>query len=271
MTRALLAVLAVTLSAVGSARAQTYSPVPVPQTTSIPALHAQAAMRAIVEHFHRGLAAMNERDWDRANTEFDAVLRLSPPEPQGSTAAYDAGIAEAHLGRYDDAARDFRAAVARDPAFLAAMANLIAVDLRRHDVAEARAIANRFVTLAPDSARAHYSRGIVALAAGDLQTARDDFSQLLKNDPRYAVAHYDLGITEERSGHFAAAQTEFSAALQLAPAYARARFALGTVLLHNGDRSGARLAFDRAARDASDDPSLRDLAIQMRDAIADAR
>lgn len=227
-------------------------------------------MRAIVERFHRGLAAMSARQWSTASAEFDAVLRLTPPEPQGSTAAYDAAIAQANLGRYDDAARDLRAALARDPTFLAAMANLIAVDLHRHDLAEARAIANRFIALAPESARAHYSRGIVALATNDLSAAREDFSQLLKTDPQYAVAHYDLGVTEVRLGNYGAAETEFSTALQLAPAYARARFALGTVLLHDGDRSGAKAAFERAARDASDDPSLRDLAIEMRNAIAAA-
>lgn len=266
--RVLAFALAFSIGAPVVASAQTYTPAPMPATTSLPALHAQAAMRVIVERFHHGLAAMDARDWGGAAAQFDAVLSLAPPEPQGSTAAYDAGIARAHLGSYVEAARDFRAAIARDPAFLAAMANLIAVDIKRDDLAEARTTANRFIKLAPDSARARYSRGIVALAANDLQTAGEDFSQLLKMDPQYAVAHYDLGITEVGLGNYAAAQTEFTSALQLAPAYARARFALATVLLRAGDRSGARAAFDRAARDASDDPSLRDLAIEMRNAIA---
>ena len=256
------------LSGGASAQAQTYAPAPVPMTTSVPALHAQAVMRAVSEHFHRGLSAMDARDWARARAEFAAALQLNPPEPQASTAAYDAGIADANLGRNDDAARDFRDAVARDSGFLAAMANLVAVDLRRNDVAEARSVANRFVMLAPDSARAHYSRGLAALAANDLGTARDDFAQLLKSDPKYAVAHYDLGVTEERLGHYVSASTEFSAALELSPGYARARFALGTILLRNGDRAGAREAFDRAAHDANDDPSLRSLAIELRNAIA---
>jgi tetratricopeptide (TPR) repeat protein len=266
--RAAIIALTVALGGVSIAQAQTYSPAPVPDTTSAPALRAQAVMRAVTEHFHRGLSAMSAHDWSHANDEFQAVLALHPPEPQGSTAAYDAGIAQANLGQNDDAARDFRTALQRDPAFLAAMSNLVAVDLRRNDVTEARSIANRFVELAPDSARAHYSRGLAALASNDLATARDDFSQLLKADPRYAVAHYDLGITEVRLGRYTAAATEFTAALQLAPTYARASFALGTVLLREGDRTGARAAFDRAAHDAVDDPSLRSLAIELRNAIA---
>ena len=268
--RAALLVLAVFASGSALAQAQSYSPQPAPATTSIPALRAQAAMRVIIERFHRGLEALGQSRWNDARAEFHAVLDLHPPEPQGSTAAYDEGLADAHLGAYDDAARAFRAALARDPAFLAAMANLVAVDLRRGDLGEARATADRFVSIAPDSARAHYSRGLAALAGGDLAIARDDFAQLLKNDPRYAVAHYDLGITEVRLGHYVGAASEFTAALTLSPSYARARFALGTVLLHNGDRAGARDAFDRAARDANDDPSLRTLAIEMRNAIPSA-
>jgi tetratricopeptide (TPR) repeat protein len=224
-------------------------------------------MRAIVERFHRGLAAFAKSDWQRVADEFGAVLALDPPEPQGSTAAYDLGVAQNHLGKYDDAASSFRVAIAKDPGFLAAMSNLIATDLRRNDTNEARSVANRFVSLAPDSARAHYSRGLAALAGNDLTTAIDDFSQLLKADPRYAVAHYDLGVAETRLSRYGDAANEFNAALALSPTYARARFALGTVLLHQGERVAAREAFDRAARDASDDPSLQGLATEMRNAI----
>lgn len=257
----------IVLGTVATARAQTYSPSPLPASTSAPAMREQAKMRAIVERFHRGLAAMNAHDWTSARVEFDAALQLQPPEPQGSTAAYDEGIADAALGHLDDAASDFRMALSRDGTFLAAMANLIAVDLRRNDLNEARAVAGRFVALAPGSARAHYSRGLAALAANDLHTAKDDFSQLLRTDPRYAVAHYDLGVTNVRLGDYTSAESEFTIALQLAPSYARARFALGTCLLHFGDRTGARAAFDRVVRDASGDPALRDLALEMRNAI----
>jgi tetratricopeptide (TPR) repeat protein len=251
--------------ATAPAAAQTYGASPVPRSTSPATLHAQAVQRELVERFHLGLAAHR---WNDAQAEFAQILALNPREPQGSTAAYDLGLAQAQSGKYDDAAHSFERAIALDPGFLAAMGNLIAVDVSRGDLNGARAAADRFVALAPDSARALYARGLVALQSGDLATARDDFSKLLRNDPQYAVAHYDLGVTEARAGAYDDAQREFLAALQLAPAYARARFALGTVLLHQGNRSAARTSFDRAAADASDDPSLRGLAIEMRDAIA---
>jgi tetratricopeptide (TPR) repeat protein len=260
--------VAVSLGLGTAANAQNYDMhAPAPRSTSPAVLHDEAVQREIVERFHLGLAAMGQAHYAQATAEFGRILQLHPREPQGSTAEYDLGIAQANSGALDDAAQSFESAIERDPGFLAAMANLVAVDLERHDVHGARSAADAFVAAAPDSARALYSRGLVALQQGDLDTAQSDFSKLLGNDPAYAVAHYDLGIVEERQNDFSAAQREFSAALVLAPSYARARFALGTILLREGNRSDARVAFDRAAVDATDDPSLRGLAIEMRDAI----
>src|SRR5262249_26321549 len=147
--------------------AQTYpSTTPVPRTTSAPALRALATQREVEERFRIGLDALAGHDWKGAADEFTRVVTLDPPEPKGSTARYHLAIAAANLGRYDGAASQLRDAIALDPGFLAAMANLVAVDLQRGDLKEARSVADRFIALAPDSARALYARGIVALRDG---------------------------------------------------------------------------------------------------------
>ena len=179
-----LAIAAALAFGAAPAAAQTYGASPVPRSTSPATMHAQAVQREIVERFHLGLAALDAHRWSDAGAEFTRILALGPREPQGSTAAYDLGIAQAQSGQYDDAAHSFEHAIALDPGFLAAMANLIAVDVSRGDLGAARIVANRFVTLAPDSARALYSRGLVALQSGDHGAARDDFSKLLRNDPQ---------------------------------------------------------------------------------------
>jgi Flp pilus assembly protein TadD len=263
----LLAALLVELMA-APGPAQTYAPsTPLPRTTSAPALRAFATAREVEERFKIGLDAEARGDWNGAVAEFARVVALSPPEPKGSTAQYDLAIAYANLQRNDDAARALRAAIARDPEFLAAMANLIAVDLARGDLQEARRVADRYVELAPESARALYSRGIVALQDGDATTAREDFGKLLHANPSYAVAHYDLALAEERLGRFDAAERELNSALALSPTYARARFALGVVLLREGEHAAARSAFARATADASSDPALQNIAAAMRDSI----
>jgi tetratricopeptide (TPR) repeat protein len=239
---------------------------PVPRTTSIPALREMATAREIEERFRIGLDALADRKYQQAAAEFERVVALNPPEPKGSTARYDAAIAYANLGRNDDAARSLRAALVLDPGFLAAMANLVSIDLALGDPKEARSIADRYLALDPDSARALYSRGIVALAGGDARTAREDFGKLLHANPAYAVAHYDLALAEERLGRYDAAERELRSALALAPTYARAQLALGVLLLRQGRRAEARVAFAQATRDATD-PVLQNLAAAMRDSI----
>ncbi len=261
--------LAASVACTGFARAQMYpTPHPVRRTTDATALHAQAMRREVTERFTIGLDAEERGRWDRAIPEFERIVALAPAEPQGSTAHYDLALAYAHVGRDDDASPHLHAAIALDPGFLAAMANLISVDLRRGDLADARATADRFLGIAPDSARALYSRGIVALATGDSKTAQTDFGRLLASDPSYAVAHYDLGLAELQLGRTTDAQREFAASLDLSPTYARARFALATVLLRTGKRIEARAAFERAAHDADGDTALVNLALSMRNAIA---
>ena len=268
--RARCAALAVLLAAAAAAaaRAQEYpASTPVVRTTSLPRLHEIAKLREVKERFHLGVADEQRGNYTAAIAEFERVIELHPPEPQYSSAQYDAGIAYANTKRLPDAAKAFQNAIDADPGFLAAMANLVSVDLALGDLRAARAAADRFEQAAPDSARALYARGLVALQQNDLAVARADFAQLLRNDPQYALAHYDLGVTESRAGRWASAQREFSLALDLAPGYARARFALGTVLLRQGKRGEARDAFEQVARDANGDAGLQSLAQAMRDAI----
>lgn len=249
-------------------RAQPYpGPSPVPRTTDPAALRALIAARELHERFARGMTALASGDWNVAESEFSAVLALHPREPQGSTASYDLALAEVGLHRYDRAAELLTEALRLDPRFAAAAANLVSVELFRNDLPAARAAADRFVAIAPEAALARYQRGLIALRAGDATTALGDFGVLLGNNPAYAVAHYDLALAQIESGRFAEAERELRRALSLAPAYARARVALGTLLLRDGQRDEARRAFDQAARDAQD-PSLRNLALSLRDRLA---
>jgi tetratricopeptide (TPR) repeat protein len=239
---------------------------PAARTTSPAQLDAIARDREVVERFQRGLDAAAKADWKTSAAEFTRIVSLNPPEPRGSTAQYNLGIAQAHLGQYAAAETAFGEALKRDPGFAAAAANLVDTALQAGDLALARSAADRFFAIAPASLRARYSRGLVALRQNDLATARADFSALSAAAPSYALAHYDLAVTEVRSGDYTAAQTELQAALALSPGYARARFALATLLLRADHRAEANANLARVIQDA-DDPSLRALALSLRDRL----
>jgi Flp pilus assembly protein TadD len=266
--RSIVAIALAAIAASAPAGAQVYAPgTPAPRTTSVPAMRALATAREVEERFRIGLEDQADGKWSASALEFARIVQLHPSEPKGSTAYYDLGIAYAHLDRNAEAATAFRSAIQIDREFLAAMANLISVDIAAGDLKEARAVADRYVTIAPDSARAVYSRGIVALQTGDAATARTDFGKLLSLDPAYAVAHYGLALAEERLRSYGEAERELRTALALAPNYARAEFALGVVLLAQARRPQARDAFARACQLSTGDPALSNLAASMRDSI----
>jgi tetratricopeptide (TPR) repeat protein len=250
-----------------AALAQPYPGVtPIPRTTDPATLHAIANNREIIERIRIGLRDETSSRWADAASEFERVIALAPVEPQASTAYYDLGIARAGLDDYSGAATAFDGAIARDPGFLAARANLVTVHLLGGDLNAAREAADAFVASAPDSARALYARGIVALRAGDATTALHDFRVLSSNDPSYAVAHYDIAIAEQQLSRFEDAERELRSAIALSPDYTRARIALGAVLLREGRKDEARVAFDAAAQ-STQDATLRNLASSLRDAI----
>ncbi|MBV8601388.1 MAG: tetratricopeptide repeat protein [Candidatus Eremiobacteraeota bacterium] len=269
-TAVALALTLISLCGTAAAHAQTmpgYGVTPAPRSTDPATMRNAALFREIRERFGRGNAALDRADYPAAIAEFEAVLKRNLVEPQNSTAHYNLALALSGSGNLERAASELRIAIEHDPGFLAAYANLIAIELRRGDVAAAREAADKFVKLAPDSARALYSRGLVALQADDLATARADFSRLIAKNAAYAPAHYDLALVELRGGRFESAERELNAALAVAPNYPRARFALGVCLLREGRKDEARQAFDRVLRDAAD-PGLRNLAMAMRDELA---
>ena len=263
-----LGVLAVCAFLPARVNAQAYPDVtPIPRTTDVGALRTLAIEREITERFRLGLEADARGDWKRERAEFERILVLHPKEPQGSTASYDLGRAQTNLGALDEAVASFGKAIGLDPGFLAARANLVAVQLMRNDLAAARESADAFVARAPDSARALYSRGLIALRSGDATVALQDFGNLLRRDPTYAIAHYDLALAELKLNDLGSAEHELQTAIVLAPTFARAHFTLGTVLLRVGKREQARDAFAAAIR-TSQDLTLRTLAASVRDSIA---
>jgi tetratricopeptide (TPR) repeat protein len=261
MRRAAWFAVALFAAVAGNATAQDYPGArPAPRTTDPQRMAADARRREAAERVRFAYEAELRADWTRAETELRRAIDLQPPEPLGSTARYDLGLAQAHLGRLAESRAAFTEAVARDGDFIAARVNLVAVDLMMDDAAAARRDADALLARAPGSARALYERGVAALRAGDAQTALHDFGALLARDPSYATGRLQLALAEMKAGRFADAERDLEAALALAPGYARARFALGAVLLHVGRRDDARAAFERAAADARD-PALHALAL----------
>ena len=68
-------------------------------------------------------------DFNVGFAEFERIVALNPGEPQARPRATTSALAYANSGRNADAATRLHAAIALDPGFLAAIANLVSVDL----------------------------------------------------------------------------------------------------------------------------------------------
>ena len=101
MLRIAACALLVAAFAPTSVLAQAYpAATPVARTTSPAQLDALARDREVAERFRRGLADGSAERLAHSAAEFTRVVSLDPPEPRGSTAQYDLGLALAHLGGY---------------------------------------------------------------------------------------------------------------------------------------------------------------------------
>jgi TolB-like protein/lipoprotein NlpI len=132
-------------------------------------------------------------DWAAAEREFREVAALVP----GSA---DALNGEARLfltlGRWDDALRQVKAALAVDPLDPNTFQSLTVIQLGRSHLPEAETAIRRLLDIRPTYAWGHYYLGTVLLARGDREGALLEMQREATEDVRQiglAIAFYELG------------------------------------------------------------------------------
>jgi tetratricopeptide (TPR) repeat protein len=140
----------------------------------------QSALYANQEILYRGVIAMNPSCWMAHN---------------------NLGIVFDHLGRYDEAVRQYEEAV----------------------------------RTRPDFAEAHNNLGNTLQRMGRLVEAVDEYKAALRITPALAETHYNLGSALRKLGRLQESASQYSEALRLAPSLEQARSDLGAVqaILHN--------------------------------------
>jgi len=116
--------------------------------------------------------------------------------------------ADAHLklGELDDAARCYRLVLDSDPRHSTALINLgfVLKELRR--LPESVEFMDRALHVAPDDADAHYLRGTLHQAGGDLAQAAFHFERAVILRPEFEFAYRELVVTLFRTGRVAEAE-----------------------------------------------------------------
>jgi TolB-like protein/Tfp pilus assembly protein PilF len=131
-------------------------------------------------------------DWAAAAEEFQQVAKLAPGSPDAPNGRARLSMA---LGRWDEALRHIRAALAQDPFELGSFEALAWVEMRRGHLAEAEAAMRRVLEIRPNYSWAHYYLGLVLLARGERDAALMEIQQERTDEAKrqgLAMVYYAL-------------------------------------------------------------------------------
>jgi len=160
------------------------------------------------------------RDPTQAAAEYARAVKLAPKD---SAAQFKLGSAYHALGKFDDAARHYRAAIAADGRYALAYNNLAALSAqRKQDLDGALNAAKRAIELTPNAGPFYDTLGRVHLARGELDPAIDAFRTAAAAKPPDADHYYRLALALEQKGLKRDAIDAFNQALAVNPGFPNA-------------------------------------------------
>ena len=172
---------------------------------------------------HRGLGRSLLRDgrFEEASREFRAALDL---DPRDFWANFHQGVCDYRLARFDDALAAFRVCVALSPETAECYFNRGRAfeALGKFDLASLDY--SKAIDRDPALAAALLNRGLLAYKAGRLREARDDFRQALQSGPGPGLGgplHYNMALAEMALDEKAEARASLVEAARLGHAEAR--------------------------------------------------
>ena len=184
------------------------------------------AQRALEQHARYGPA------WPALPDRVLAEIRTIRDDAAANLAR---GLSLAAAGDVAGAIAAHEAALAKDPSYAQAHANLISLYGQLKDWDRAEAHYREVVRLGAGLGDAHYDYGVLLALRGESDRAADAYRSAIAVNPQHANAHNNLGQILERQGSGAAAAEEYRQALASRPEFRLARFNLGRMLIATGN------------------------------------
>jgi tetratricopeptide (TPR) repeat protein len=150
----------------------------------------QSAEQVISAHFQAGQQAMKLGQWERAVTEFDKVLRLSPNLVE---AQVNLGLAHHLLGQYGESVAILAKAAGQRPKLVPASLFLGMGYLKLGAYQKAITPLERVVRLEPSNREARRALAVCRLAEGDYRGAAKESQALFAIEPDKTEASFQLG------------------------------------------------------------------------------
>lgn len=183
---------------------------------------------------------------DRMALEEAYFRHLVTKRPRSARLRYGLAGALKDQGRWAEAATEYRAALAVQPAHVGAHINLGAVLMVQGDAAQAIDHFRAAIRLEPDSAGGHYNLGLALAYQGRLDEAARHYREAIKSEPAFAEAQNNLGGVLAAQGRIDEAILHYREAVRLLPDSADAHNNLGSGLSAQGKREEATRHFQRA-------------------------
>ncbi len=182
----------------------------------------------------------------------DPVLAAVNDLRSDAAALLQRGVKRADAGDVEGAIAAHEAAVAVDPSFAQAHANLVSLYGRGRNWAKAEEHYRAVVTLGVNVADAHYDYGVLLGLQERWDEAAAAYREALALNPLHATARNNLGQVLERQRKFEDALAEYERAVASQPTLRIARFNRGRMLIALGRPAEAieELALITEPRDA---------------------
>lgn len=226
---------------------------------SSPARKKEAAAR-----MQMGITYLEQRNVPSAMRELTAASKLDPENPEIDMAF---GLAYQARGDLGKAAEYFRSAVRKKPDYAEAHNNLgiVLSHLGRGDEAIREFEAAASNVLYPTPEMAYYNLGEEYRRRNDLRKAEQMYRRSISVNDRYADAYLRLAFLQADRGQRSEAVRTLEACVAMVPGHAPAWMDLGRAYLSLGRKRDANAAFRNALANTND-PALRKQATDALDA-----
>jgi tetratricopeptide (TPR) repeat protein len=136
------------------------------------------------------------------------------------------GVALMEQYKHEEAMREFRKAIERDPNFALAQINLAIAAYFQRDIPTATSAARQAIKLLPDNPHAHYILGIILRNDKQYDDAIAEFKRVLAIDPLDAYANIQIGQIYQQQQKYDEAAKALARALESEPYNATAAYSL---------------------------------------------
>ncbi|MEC7641067.1 MAG: tetratricopeptide repeat protein [Nitrospinota bacterium] len=199
--------------------------------------------RFSTSHYHYAIAYRNSGLWEEAAREYKKALAI---DPHYSDALSGLAVTYKRLGLLDKAISFHQKTLDTNPNLVQPRMELGSIFLQKGLLEKAQKQYESVLTRHPQSAEPQNYLGIVFEKMGKPDKAILYYNMALQNKPDYAEAHSNLGGVYIAKGLYPKARVELEKALRIKPNLAEVHYNLGIVYAKQGDEDRAQESYQRA-------------------------